>query len=222
MRLIESFVNLIAPLHCVRCDTEGSVICEPCLNAELINIPSCCFSCARITNNFMTCALCSKHSALKAVWCVADYNNLARSIITTYKYDAVREVRKIIVQEMLKVLPSTEFLITNIPTATDRIRQRGFDHCALIAREIAKERHLPYSALLYRTNSSHQVGSSKSERLKQTENLFQIKNKFNLKEKTILLIDDVATTGATMQSAARILKNSGAKDVYGLVFAKKL
>jgi len=222
MRLIESFVNLIAPLHCIYCDAEGSIICEPCLSAELINMPSCCFSCARITNNFMTCALCSKRSALKAVWCVCDYNSLARSLITTYKYDAVREVRKIIVQEMLKVLPRADFLITNIPTAPNRIRQRGFDHCALIAKEIAKERHLPYSALLYRTSSAHQVGSTKSVRLKQTEDLFQIKNKFNLKEKTILLIDDVATTGATMQSAARTLKNAGAKEIYGLVFARKM
>lgn len=222
MRLIENIVDLIAPLHCIICGVEGSIACEPCIAAELINLPSCCFYCAKITTYFNVCDKCSKKSPLKAVWCVTEYGSFAQSVIKAYKYDAIRAVKGTVVKEMIKVLPANNFLITSIPTASNRIRQRGFDHCLLIAKEIAKQRKLNYSTLLYRTSSVHQVGSNKTERLNQTKDLFYIKNFQEVSNQSILLIDDVATTGATMQSAARVLNKAGAKEIYGLVFAKNL
>lgn len=222
MRLIENIIDLIAPLHCLICDAEGLVICEPCLAAELIYLPSCCFHCAKITTNFNVCDRCSKKSSLKTVWCVTEYNSLARSVVKAYKYDAARGARLTIVREMLKVLPANNFLVTCVPTASNRIRQRGFDHCLIIAKEIARQKRLNYCTLLYRNSFVHQVGSNKEERLNQTKNLFYVKNPRNVKNQSILLIDDVATTGATMQNAARVLKLAGAKEVYGLVFAKNL
>lgn len=222
MRLFENLINLIAPLHCLYCDAEGAVMCEACLSSELVNLPSCCFSCSKLSANFATCPACSRHSSLRAVWSVCDYSSSASSIIRSYKYDSTREVSKTVVQEMLKVLPVVNFLVTNIPTDSRRVRQRGFDHCALIAKEIAKRRNLLYDPLLYRTKSIHQVGATKSERIRQTKDLFQVKNKNFLRDKTVLLIDDVATTGATMQSAARVLRDNGAKEIYGLVFAKNI
>lgn len=222
MRLIENIIDLIAPLHCILCDFEGSIVCEPCLNAELIYMPSCCFHCAKITSNFKVCEKCSKKHHLKAVWCVTEYNYLAQSVIKAYKYDATRRVKDTIVKEMLSILPLNNFLITSVPTAPNRIRQRGFDHCLLIAKEIARQRKLKFSTLLYRTSNIHQVGSTKKERLNQTKNLFYAKNLKDVNNQSILLVDDVATTGATMQNAARVLKEAGAKEVYGLIFAKNL
>jgi predicted amidophosphoribosyltransferase len=78
---------------------------------------------------------------------------------------------------------------------------------------------LSFAAFLERTNNSRQVGSTKKQRLAQARGTYRAKNDSDIKHKTILLIDDVATTGATLEAATKVLKQAGAKKVYSAVFA---
>jgi len=66
-----------------------------------------------------------------------------------------------------------------------------------------------------------QVELSEKERQKNIKNVFSLKNPVEIKEKKIFLVDDVYTTGATMEEAARVLKKAGAKEVWGVVIARE-
>lgn len=107
-----------------------------------------------------------------------------------------------------------------IPTATARVRERGFDHARLIAKYFATSHRRGLYGNLKRLGQSRQVGSKRETRLKQLENSFVVVRSRELRGKTVLLVDDVMTSGATIESAANCLKRAGIHKVYALVFAQ--
>jgi ComF family protein len=128
-----------------------------------------------------------------------------------------------ILADALPYLPE-DTIVVPVPTARARIRRRGFDQAVLIARSIAKSRNLQMEQVIIRVSQEDQIGKRRSERMKQMEGSFRvIKGKQNLiKEKSILLIDDVITTGATIEAAAALLRKNGAKHIDAAVIARHL
>lgn len=122
-------------------------------------------------------------------------------------------------QETLPYLDDA--LIVPIPTATIRLRRRGYDHTRLLARQLSRLLGLPYATALARLGQSRQVGTKRTERISQLAGAFYVKNAGLIKGAHILLVDDVVTTGATLEEAARTLKRAGAKTVDAAVFAQK-
>lgn len=114
------------------------------------------------------------------------------------------------------------YLIVPIPTATQRIRQRSFDHAKLLSRQLARNLKLETANALRRIGQSRQLGSRRSDRLVQTKDNYVVKDPRRIQGRNILLVDDVVTTGATLQAASQALKSAGAKSVDALVFAKRL
>jgi len=222
MDLLDKLIGIIAPHICLGCGNEGGVICELCASALLLPCASNCLGCRSLSSNFETCNKCKDKIPLRAVWVACGYKDFAKEVVHAYKYGPKREAAMVIVKHMLNVLPVNDFIVTNVPTDSVRIRQRGFDHASRLAKEISLERKLPYCSMLIRTKNVHQVGSTKSQRIQQSKNLFYVRSKNNVKGRDILLVDDVATTGATLISAAQSLKKAGAKNVYGLVFSRKM
>lgn len=113
------------------------------------------------------------------------------------------------------------FLVTSAPTAGRRSRARGWDQAKLIAKSYAKENRLKYKSLLIRTSSFDQIGATRSERTKASQRFFRPNRKVLIRNHAVILIDDIVTTGATLDSAAKELKSAGAKEVHGLVFARQ-
>jgi ComF family protein len=111
-------------------------------------------------------------------------------------------------------------VVTHVPTATSRVRRRGYDQAELLARQLAQDLKLPYASLLIRDGQSRQVGATRQARLAQLTHAFRIPKHFP-QNVSILLVDDVVTTGATIETAARILRAAGAKSVSAAVFAQK-
>jgi ComF family protein len=142
------------------------------------------------------------------------------------KFDCKRQAAEPIAQimtELLQNLPTQiKYILTPLPTASSRIRQRGFDHSQLITKYLAKYLELKPQSLLGRKSNVRQLGSSRSKRFEQTEQEFYIKDNKFIKDSTILLVDDVVTTGASLSGAARVLLNAGAKQVHAIVFAQKM
>jgi predicted amidophosphoribosyltransferase len=100
-----------------------------------------------------------------------------------------------------------------IPTITPHIRERGYDHTLLVARFVAHKRKLPLTPLLSRQTNTMQRGASKSLRRKQAAHAFMLRGYID-PSLTYLLLDDIVTTGATLDAAAKMLKEAGAKHVW--------
>lgn len=222
MELIDKLFSIFAPYSCVVCGEDGAIACEGCLISELVTVPGGCMGCKRLSRGYETCSKCIASFPLSALWVACEYSPLAKTLVSAYKYNSQRAASDIFAGRMLEVCPRVECVVTCIPTAPSRIRQRGFDHTARIAKKIAIKRQLPYYNMLRRMKKSHQVGSGREKRIKQTEGLFAMRNSIDIRGKDVLLVDDVVTTGASLSAAAKELKKAGAKNVYGLVFARKM
>jgi predicted amidophosphoribosyltransferase len=90
-----------------------------------------------------------------------------------------------------------------------------------LAKGVARQRHTTYNRALVRLTQSRQVGASRAKRLQQLQSAFYIPRPDRLKGKNILLVDDIVTTGATLEAAARTIKQAGAASVSAVAFASK-
>jgi len=125
--------------------------------------------------------------------------------------------------QAVRVLPYLDRNLTvlvHIPTAPSRVRQRAFDQALEMTRVIRDHSGLTVAQVLRRLNNHHQVGSTRKERIEHMKDALICDKPQLVTGKTVLLVDDVYTTGATMESAARVLKRAGAKRVIGTVFAR--
>jgi ComF family protein len=174
-----------------------------------------------MTQDFAICASCKRQTPIKRLYIFAEYNDTKKRAIRALKFGAKRQMAAPIARQIADMLPvlSQDTVITNVPTASTRVRQRGFDHTKHIAKEVAKLTKLPYHSLLVRTNSNRQVGASREQRTKQVVGAYRAISLEKIVGKNILLVDDVVTTGATLSESVKVLKAAGAKRVDCAVFA---
>jgi ComF family protein len=157
------------------------------------------------------------------VWVANEYDGIPKELVRRLKFQNAQAAIKPIVRMMDEGLPylSSDTIIVHIPTATSRRRQRGYDQAELVARKLAQIRNLSHVPLLARLGQSRQVGAKRAERKKQLGQAYRPLKDYVIKGAHILLIDDIVTTGATLEAAARVLKVAGAKQIDALVFAQK-
>jgi predicted amidophosphoribosyltransferase len=110
-------------------------------------------------------------------------------------------------------------VVTYVPTVNARVRQRGFDHAKVVAAFVAQHINRPHETLLLRKGNNRQVGATRQTRRAQVAGTLTVVNVTKPKGKRILIVDDVISTGATLEEAAKTLKAAGAKRVYVTVLA---
>lgn len=223
MLLLERALAFLAPHECIVCGREGSLLCEACAFEELIPVPSRCYRCLKVTKDFRVCMSCRRSVRLKHVWVAQDYQEHAKKLVRLFKYERAKAAAMPIARQMADTLPyfAKDVIIAHIPTATSRQRHRGYDQSELIARSIVKLKGLEYAPLLERSGQARQVGSTRQQRFAQAQQMFRLETKRDIRGSSILLIDDILTTGASLEAAAQVLKRAGAKDVSAAVFAQK-
>jgi len=118
----------------------------------------------------------------------------------------------------------TDFLIVPVPLHRRRLRERGFNQSLLLARVLASDlgNQLDYLSLIRKRYTRAQTGLKREARRKNVKDAFSIIYPETVKDKKILLVDDVFTTGYTLNECARILKKSGATTVICLTLARSL
>lgn len=231
----DSLLNLLAPHLCLSCCREGSLCCQICLTKlKVSEHKQVCYFCnktQRSSNNSKNfqgiCSSCKPKQSLNSISYFADYQDeLSAALIKSLKFDYVYAAKKPIASalaelelQLLGLSLNSRIIVTAIPTANSRVRHRGWDQAKLIAKEYAKLKHLPYKSLLLRTSSFDQIGATKLQRSAASQKFFKPLRLSLIKNSTIILVDDVITTGSTLNSAATALKKAGARQVHALTFA---
>lgn len=222
MRLLEHFFKVIAPSNCLGCQTEGSLICLYCVDDLFPTESSRCYMCNKLTKNFAVCPACRRKTPLRHVFTRAEYTEASRELVHKMKFSYSGEAADIIARELLNTIPSLpeDTLIVPVPTITSHVRQRGLDHTKRIARELSSLSSLRFYPALLRLGQHRQVGSKRSERISKVAGSFRHINTLPVADRPILLVDDVLTTGSTLNEAAETLKLAGAKHISAVVFAR--
>jgi ComF family protein len=114
------------------------------------------------------------------------------------------------------------FVTVPVPLHKKRLRERGFNQSLLLARHVAGQLHteLDFLSLRRVRYTLPQTGLGKEERRKNVKGAFRLENNEAFKDKPILLVDDVATTGNTLNECSRVLRKAGCKDILCLVLAR--
>ena len=220
---VDQILQLFAPFECLGCHREGGLLCHQC-GIEAIEVaPGCCYRCLRPTPSAL-CDDCRDRTRLCDVQVASSYTNLSVQLISRLKFARTQAAAQLIAKIMDNRLPpsAVDTIVVHVPTATQRVRQRGYDQAQLIAREFARYRRLPCQALLRRQGHSRQLGAGRQERRQQLEGAFYCPVPSKVSGRRILLIDDVLTTGATVEVAAKVLESAGAKEVSAALFAQKI
>lgn len=229
----KTVLDLIFPVRCVGCGGEGDFCCASC-RFKLYSVPPTCFVCKKMVPGKgkiptgRTCESCQKKSCIYAFLSPLRYQESTVSdLIHALKYQRVREIdgalagilADYIARFGVKVPKGA--LIVPIPLHSSRKRTRGFNQAELIAWRLGERLGLSVEAEVLRKvkKTTPQVELLAEERRKNVVNTFAAPNASLVLGKTIFLLDDVKTTGATLEEAARVLKEAGAKRIWAITVA---
>lgn len=154
-------------------------------------------------------------------WCVGERHDVLREIIDKYKFSRMRAAGALcgeLLDRALPILPA-DTIVTYITTTPRDIRRRGYDHARLIAMAFAKRRGLKVEKTIDRISNHRQFGASKKQRIENAAKSIAVYK--HLSPAPYLLIDDIYTTGATMNWASEQLLRGGASEVYIAVVARQ-
>jgi len=218
--MLKNFLlDLIFPRYCLGCQKELSY------DAENTQICGNCFAKIRLNRG----AQYQKKTTLKAVFAAGRYDDpILREAIKSFKYQSIESLKKPLAKLAIDYLKKENlaskfsgFVITPIPLTLKRKLNRGFNQSELLAKEIGAFLNCPVVNLLKRKKFNFPQAEIPDWQ-KRKENIsgaFCLSPGVRSPDK-IILIDDVSTSGATLEEAAIVLKQAGAKEIYGLVIAK--
>ena len=215
MNLAEALIEFIFPPHCPVC-------------GEYVKHKGFwCSECFRQTEEIRRLPLDAETFAvLDGVWSLGRYSDGLRTLLIPLKFNMKRD-RLPYLQRFLAAagenLPDeikTAALSVPVPLHEEREKKRGFNQTELIFRQWALEKGFSWQRALVRTRSTvPQFGLGAEERSKNLSGAFALSEHADVRGKSILLLDDICTTGTTLRECAKVLRKGGARRVYGLVLS---
>jgi ComF family protein len=221
-------LDLFFPPWCIGCGREGKYICDSCLqNLPLIS-PPICVTCGRPLTIDGTCPGCIEGKVdIDGIRAPFLFDGVIRKAIHEFKYRNLKDISTSLAKflhDFLLDSPLPVDVLVPVPIHRKRLRERGYNQSSLIARELSRMCGMPIieNCLIRKVNTPPQVRTTSAiERRKNISNAFACINN-RLEGKKILLIDDVSTSGATLNTCAGVLKAAGAVSVWGLTIALEI
>ena len=232
---LRAIVSLLYPPVCTVCATvigPGEYLCRGCEEKTARIVRPFCARCSEpfegaIIGQF-TCANCS-HRTIHFDAAVAAYRSrgIVREIIHDFKYGRQIYLRHLVSHWLCAALNDPRLrghrfdVIVPVPLHPARKRERGFNQASLLAESLAVRVSIPSRYVLERIRyTTTQTALDRTERMENLHNAFRLRKNANVRGLHVLLIDDVLTTGSTLNECARILKAAGAISVHAATAAR--
>lgn len=219
-----NILDFIFPKHCVSCSRVGRYFCEQCRKQIRLvaQNEAICPVCGRLAIDGVTHPKCQTRYSLDGLTSFFHYDGPVRAAIKSLKYRYVSDLAA----EFVSLIPSLFLhgLLVPIPLHVSRYKQRGYNQAEILGKLIAKKSNIPIRTdvldRILRTTPQVEMKDRKN-RLENMQNVFGVqKVASGMQGESIVLFDDVFTTGATMRSAANILKRAGVKRVWAVTMAR--
>lgn len=206
MTLLDQIVSVLAPFNCLSCGQENWLLCPTC-RLKLAPVPAAWAG--NLVDNIYATTL---------------YTGLAKELIRITKFERAQaglvEVADLMATQAQSLNLGPNTILVPVTTTPLRRRQRGYDQAVLLTKHLARQLGRTHQNVLIRLKPVRQLGASRTLRLQQLTGAYMVSRPEIVANQHILLVDDVVTTGATLESAASALLVAGAESVNALVFAK--
>lgn len=207
MGLLQVASSLIAPPLCAACGRScraEAVICTRCSRALADAVP----------------IMAGGPQGIDRVWSSAPHDGVARSLVGALKFRRLLPVAELMAERMHWLAPGHLLggAVVPVPSAPPRLRRRGFDPAGELAAVLAASLETELAPCLARRGLGHQVGRRRADRISHPPQIEAIAEA----PRSVLLVDDVLTTGATLTSCAMALRGAGAQRVVALTFTRRL
>ncbi|NQT22846.1 MAG: ComF family protein [Candidatus Omnitrophica bacterium] len=233
MNLIAPIINIIYPpfceICCIKLKIEEKYICSSCLKKIRINMPPFCRKCSRhLSNKRDLCWEClSQNFHIEQVWSWGIYRDVLKQYIYHLKYKHKPYLINILKDHLYEFFEQNQIIeyvdiLCPIPLYPSKLKERTFNQSEVLANIIHKRYKIDSCEMIRKTR--HTIAQNRLNKKQRHENIkgsFTL-NRNVLRGKNILLIDDILTTGATLNECARVLLEGGAKKVYGFTLARGL
>ncbi len=200
-------LDLLFPQFCLKCKKEGFLICPDCLS--LIDINQKGFS-----------AVSYQDPLVKKMILLFKYEPYIKNLAMPLAYLIISHFA---LMEKRPSASSGQAIFMPVPITNKKLKQRGYNQSALIAKILSLYYQMPFSGnnLIKIKDTKNQADLNKEQRQENIKNAFLIKNPELITGKIVYLVDDVYTTGATMCECARILKIAGTSNVHTITIARE-
>ncbi len=227
--MLNIFLNTLFPESCPVCrrpsrDHVTAPICTECWQSISAYIGPKCRRCGApfVSGASTTCRECIRDEpAFRLAESFGLYDGVLRKAINMLKYHNLKRLSKPLSDIILRIKAPLVDAVLPVPLYKKRLRQREFNQSALIAKYMARDAgvSLVANCLIKVRDTLPQVGLNSKERRKNIRKAFGVQNRGMIARKTILLLDDVITTGATVRECSSVLKKAGAGDIYVMALA---
>lgn len=225
-RFIYQLINVFFPSKCVCCGS-GILLRENCLCAkcfgEIEDVRNVCTLCSGSMIDG-ECVICSdREFFLDRNITLSEYTGVMKEILHNYKFNSRKRLSKhlacLAYLKMLECDISFD-IVTSVPISREKKWKRGFNQSEIIAKDLADRLNVKYfSTLRERSGFMIQKKLGYRDRFLNVLDRYEVNNRKTVENKRLLIVDDVITTGATINECARILKSFGSIEVYSLTIA---
>jgi ComF family protein len=223
----QHLLDWVLPPHCLLCGAPGAGgrdLCAPCAR-DLPRNPVCCPRCALpLATPAPLCGRCLKRApAYAAAWVPFRYAFPLDRLVSRFKFSADLAAGRLLGQLLADTAGAIDEcfdLLVPLPLARARLRERGYNQALELARPVARRLGvaLDAGALRRERATAPQTGLDRKSRRLNVAGAFRAG--VEVRGRRVALLDDVVTTGATVQAAARALKQAGARQVIVLALAR--
>lgn len=225
-RLWHRALDLVFPPRCVGCEEFGALVCELCQGTMTPAAPPRCEVCWTLHDPSARCWRCREQKPVfSGLRSAVLYEGVSRDAVLALKFRGLSSIAPVLAAGMAASVqqwnPAIDAVVP-VPLAPARRRRRGYDQAELLAKELARLIDAPCEthALARRTATPPQTEQPDPiARRRNVENAFAPGRRRILGR--VLLVDDVVTTGSTLDACARVLLDEGADEVYALTFARE-